>query len=162
MVSERIARLVNFSTRGDDWLSGQHCRCSRGVLSPVECALSVVAHHDARIRVAKFATRASRTVSATNRDAAYDHFHAEVFGGEEVSCWGKYWTEREITRTAVTGRNTGDEGYDWLPEFVGRHIATSHREENTHTSLLLLPPASERLIKLHKRETLIELRVDQV
>jgi hypothetical protein len=45
----------------------------------------------------------------TNGDAAYRHFHAEVFGGEEVSCWEKYGTEREIARTAVTGRNTGNE-----------------------------------------------------
>jgi hypothetical protein len=45
----------------------------------------------------------------TNRDSAYRHFHAEVFGGQELSCWEKYWAEREIARTAVTGRNTGNE-----------------------------------------------------
>jgi hypothetical protein len=39
----------------------------------------------------------------------YRHFHAEVFGGQEVSCWEKYWTEREIARTAVTGRNKCNE-----------------------------------------------------
>lgn len=44
---------------------------------------------------------------STKKDAAYRHFHAEVFGGQEVSCWEKYRTEREIARTAVTGRNTG-------------------------------------------------------
>jgi hypothetical protein len=35
---------------------------------------------------------------STDRDAAYRHFHAEVFGGEEVSCWEKYWMEREVAR----------------------------------------------------------------
>lgn len=30
----------------------------------------------------------------------------------------------------------------------------------SHTSPLLLPPASERLVELHKREALIELRID--
>jgi hypothetical protein len=45
----------------------------------------------------------------SNRDVASRHFHAEVFGRQGLSCSGKYWTEREIARTAVTGRNTCNE-----------------------------------------------------
>ena len=47
--------------------------------------------------------------SPTTREAAHRHFHAEVFGGEEVSCWEKYWTEREIARMAVIAQNIGKE-----------------------------------------------------
>jgi len=42
----------------------------------------------------------------TNPDPAYRHFHAEVFGGQELSCWVKYWTQREII---PTGLNAGNE-----------------------------------------------------
>jgi len=40
---------------------------------------------------------------STNQDWAYRHFHAGLFGGQELSCWEKYWTEREIARTARIG-----------------------------------------------------------
>jgi len=43
--------------------------------------------------------------SSPRPDAAYRHFHAEVFVGENVSCWEKYWAEQEIAR-ALKGRNT--------------------------------------------------------
>lgn len=45
----------------------------------------------------------------TYQQSAYRHFHAEVIGGQEVSCWEKDWMEREIARTVVKGRNTPDE-----------------------------------------------------
>lgn len=48
---------------------------------------------------------------STNGDADYRHFHAEVFGEEEVSCWEKYWTAREIARTAVTrAKHSNEQG----------------------------------------------------
>jgi hypothetical protein len=46
---------------------------------------------------------------STKPDAAYRHFHVEVFGGDELSCWEKSEMEREIARTDTTGRNTGKE-----------------------------------------------------
>jgi len=39
---------------------------------------------------------------SNNQDPTYRHFHAEPFGGREVSCWEKHQMEREIARTAVT------------------------------------------------------------
>jgi hypothetical protein len=42
---------------------------------------------------------------STGQDAAYRHFHAEQFEGQEVSCWERYLMQREMARTAVTGGN---------------------------------------------------------
>lgn len=36
-----------------------------------------------------------------NQLPAYRHFHAESFGSEDLSCWERYWTEREIARMAI-------------------------------------------------------------
>jgi hypothetical protein len=42
---------------------------------------------------------------STSQDAAYRHFHAEPFEGQEVSCWEHYLMQREMARIAVTGGN---------------------------------------------------------
>ena len=43
----------------------------------------------------------------TSEEAAYRYFHAEPREGRQVSCWEQIWMERELARTAVVGRNTG-------------------------------------------------------
>jgi hypothetical protein len=35
------------------------------------------------------------------RDASYHRYHAELFAGQEGSCWEKHQMEREITRTTA-------------------------------------------------------------
>jgi hypothetical protein len=44
---------------------------------------------------------------STGQDAAYRHFHAEPFEGQEVSCWEGHLMEREIPRIAVR-ENAGE------------------------------------------------------
>ena len=41
------------------------------------------------------------------QDSAYRHFHAELFGGEEGSCWEKHVMEREIARPATIEQSGG-------------------------------------------------------
>jgi hypothetical protein len=36
------------------------------------------------------------------QDAAYRHFHAEPFDGQEASCWEKQQMMREMARSALT------------------------------------------------------------
>jgi hypothetical protein len=36
-----------------------------------------------------------------SRDWAYHHYHAELFDGEEGSCWEKHQLEKEIARTSA-------------------------------------------------------------
>jgi len=43
----------------------------------------------------------------TAQDPAYLHFHAELFDGQEVSCWERHSMEREIAREAVPGGTVG-------------------------------------------------------
>lgn len=38
--------------------------------------------------------------SKNGREAIYQRYHAEVFAGEEVSCWEKHQMEQEIARTS--------------------------------------------------------------
>ena len=42
---------------------------------------------------------------STNQDPAYRHFHAEPFGGHELSCWEKHQMERDMARIAVIREN---------------------------------------------------------
>jgi hypothetical protein len=44
---------------------------------------------------------------SNRHDPTYLHFHAELFGGEEESCWEKHEMDREIARTAVSEASTG-------------------------------------------------------
>jgi hypothetical protein len=55
----------------------------------------------------------------TSRDAAYRHFHAEVFGGEELS-FGKNIgrNEKSLERLSLDEIQATNKGCDWLPEFV--------------------------------------------
>ena len=39
---------------------------------------------------------------SNTQDPSYRHFHAEAFGGREVSCWEKHQIERELARSGVT------------------------------------------------------------
>ena len=39
---------------------------------------------------------------SNSQDAAYRHFHAEPFGGQEASCWEKQQMMREMARTTAT------------------------------------------------------------
>jgi hypothetical protein len=39
--------------------------------------------------------------SKNGREPIYQRYHAEVFAGEEVSCWEKHQMEQEIARTAL-------------------------------------------------------------
>lgn len=49
----------------------------------------------------------------------------------------------------------------WSTHFPPISLLLLHLPKSfSHTSPLLLPPASERLVELHKREALIELRID--
>ena len=34
----------------------------------------------------------------------YRHFHAELRGGQDVSCWERSWMERQIARASDSGR----------------------------------------------------------
>jgi hypothetical protein len=38
----------------------------------------------------------------TGRDPSYRRYHAELFAGQEGSCWEKHQMEQEIARTAST------------------------------------------------------------
>jgi len=36
-----------------------------------------------------------------SRDASYHRYHAELFAGEQGSCWEKHQMEKEVTRSAA-------------------------------------------------------------
>lgn len=36
-----------------------------------------------------------------NQVPAYRHFHAEPLEAQDLSCWERYWMERELARTAL-------------------------------------------------------------
>jgi len=44
---------------------------------------------------------------STGQDAAYRHFYAEPFEGQEASCWERHLVEREIPRKAAAGGDAG-------------------------------------------------------
>ena len=40
-------------------------------------------------------------VPQTDREPSYRRFHAEVFSGEELSCWERHQLQQEMTRSVA-------------------------------------------------------------
>jgi len=63
---------------------------------------------------------------SNGQEPVYYHFHAELFGGQEGSCWEKHQMEREIHR-AVTATKCAT-----VPEGLCTNIGTFSHQEHIH------------------------------